>query len=591
MVGFSASVDALQLVSEIVSGGLSGDQLQQLVNGPHASIQTLSQLRFLRDIFLEGAGIAVALHNASTPIHRLPTEILGYIFLFVRDSLSTAEPVHFPGRWPFSVCDLRLFDPLLSVCRRWRQTALSTHAMWSTSTEKCFNPERAASAPLSIHIIGRTLQLPARILSPSNRIRGLHLRNDLILEELPVSDLEHCKIYDFKAKLSQEPLQRLFSGAALKLRSLYLDSFWHLPRDHFPSLLRLVLSGANIPSYFTHLPLWRLHDLVGFLASSPKLEELYICRYPIERLHEAASVERRATPSVRLNRLRRFGFEGSRHESVVSAIRRLSSLILVPPSCDRYYTPLKTAGPDSVDALLRNLPLDTRFTKMRLDFSRRNLLQLVDAESRCSSVSLSPIVTAPEHWACLLELFASSPVLCDVNELWLAPSVYDYKRIPAQTGIPILFSFPQVEVLAITYPGTLVPLYREQTLETELHVLLAPLIPPLRAGGEPPACPRLKTLCVYLPRYVTNVDHLHRVLFSRARTHPLRRLVIGYDPALELEVLADVFALEGWVEEFVCEEVRLPRSTASDWVLDVPGAFRLPGSVYSGWPDWSENSR
>ncbi|KAI0753995.1 hypothetical protein C8Q80DRAFT_1136025 [Daedaleopsis nitida] len=290
-------------------------------------------------------------------------------------------------------------------------------------------------------------------------------------------------------------------------------------------------------------------------------------------------------PSVTLGRLRRFAFEGDRKESLVSATRTLSSIVLIPPSCHRYYIPVKTY---SVGALLVCLSSDnTCWTKMRLDFSGRNLLQLVDAEGR-DSVSLSPIVTTPEDWTCLLNLFASSPVFCHVNELWLAPFVYDYERIAAQPGIPILFSFPQVEVLAITYPGTLTPLHHEQTLETDLHALLAPLIPPLRPGGEPPACPRLETLCVYLPRYVTNVDYLHRVLFSRARTHPIHRLVVGYDPTLELEVVADVLALAVWVDECVCEEVRLPRSTTSDWVFDVPGAFRPPRSVFAEWPDWSE---
>ncbi|KAI0687488.1 hypothetical protein C8Q76DRAFT_862323 [Earliella scabrosa] len=595
MAALDTSIESLQLVTDIVASG--GDQLQRLLQAPRESKRYLSELLFLRNILLEGASTAEELYNAAVPINRLPPELLVRIFSLT----PTVVPVRaqFPVIWPYHIYKLQDLKPLLLVCRRWRDVALANPGLWAnlslTDLQSRHVRERASTTLLSIHIhsvFHRTTDVTACIWTCASRIRQLHLDADIPrLERVHAGSLEHCKIAGPLQHCVRGQLETFLCCHSERLKSLYLDQIHcYVPQARFPALTRFAVVGmyAKYPTWTTS-GWWNIDDLVSFLAGSPLLEELYVLGADIHRSAESRDrVNGQRTvaqpQTVALGRLRRLAFDAYGEQSIISAIRRVTSAIIVPPSCHRYCAPLRTSGEDSIAALLECLQGDQHYTRMRLDCSGRNLMQLV---GETGSVSFLPSVTCAEDWKELLALLSSSPLFARIEELSLCLYKHDYPRIAGLQ--PILSGFPNVKTLVITYPTTLVlSLFTTvpPVLQSHLEGILAPLIP--EGDGTAPSCPLLETLCIYIPRYLTSVDYLHRVLYARQRTRPIRRLIVGYDPALELDMLADVFALENWVEEFVCEEVRLPAWISSDWVLDVPAAYQ---HVHTNWPLWSENPR
>ncbi|KAI0687500.1 hypothetical protein C8Q76DRAFT_262614 [Earliella scabrosa] len=185
---------------------------------------------------------------------------------------------------------------------------------------------------------------------------------------------------------------------------------------------------------------WNIDDLVSFLAGSPLLEELYVLGVDIHRSAEARDrVNGQRTVAqprtVALRRMRRLAFDAhGDSQSIFSAIRRVTSAIIVPPSCHRYYAPLKTSGEDSIAALLESLPGNRHYTWTRLDCSGRNLMQRV---GETGSVSL-PSVTCTEDWKELLPLPSSSALFARIEELSLCLYKPDYLRL---SGRPVCSSW------------------------------------------------------------------------------------------------------------------------------------------------------
>ncbi|RPD60407.1 hypothetical protein L226DRAFT_538535 [Lentinus tigrinus ALCF2SS1-7] len=574
------SVESLETLVQVISSGV-----QELrIACAEGTTRQLEQLDFLKAMFLNGARISDAFRNVVLPVNRLPREILTHIFSLLRDELSI--PAHFPARWPFKMYKAEPLEPLLAVCRRWRELALATPSLWNNIAinDRRSNNHfiRSIGVPLSINIVPRyTRQTDAWCRNVDSQIQQLHIdvfegeeEPDSLsdfLQTFSATRLLHCKIDApyalFFRSLSVAPTVSLFGGNGSNLRSLYLASVSFLPANAFPSLTRFTLCFPTyIPPGHGGKP-WDICDL-KFLAGSPLLEELYLCRIQVHFRAPPPSNARRS-PSVKLPRLRYFAFDAYRELDIVQAIRTIDSAIIPPPSCHRYYTSLR---PNIIAEYLSTLSPNEPFRRLRIDFSGRNLLQL---SGKQGSISMSMPVKSGVDWRRLHTAFRTSRVFEDIEELWICLSPIDYGLI--RFFQPLFTWFPRVRGLSIT----LNPLYSPHQLLSLEYVLGT-----LHVGI---ICPLLDTLCVNLSGNVTSVDPLECVLRGRALGRPLRRLVIGYDPRLEMNVLGDVLALEELVDEFVVGEVMVPVELASDWLLDIPNAFDEASPVKEGWARWSPN--
>ncbi|RDX43589.1 hypothetical protein OH76DRAFT_1409977 [Lentinus brumalis] len=538
-------------------------------------------------MFRDGIRISDALRNTVVPINRLPPEILTDIFSMLRDELPVVA--YFPARWPFKVYRTESLEPLLAVCRCWRDLVLGTPSLWNRfqavhdrGSTKHFN--RSFGSPVAIDIVScYTRKMDAWCRQLEGQIRELHIHVKWNRgEEVPGSifdfllafsapELVHCKInflnVPFPLSLWDSPSVPLFAGHGNKLRSLYLAGTPLLPANTFPLLTRFALCHAPYVYFEDNKPNWNLDDLVKFLSGSPRLEELYLCCITIQG-RAPLSDNAHLPQSVKLHQLRYFAIDAYGEPAIIPAIRMVDSAIISPPSCHRFYTPIHPV--ESIPMLLG----DRAYRRLRIDFSGRKLLQFADDQG---SVSMCAPVRSESDWSQLHTLFQTSPVFEAIEELWLALGPTEYEII---RSLPPLFSwFPKVRGLSITLNPFFAP-HQCLTLEYVLSPLHADTL----------MCPLLDTLCINLPGSVTSVDQLEYMLSARSRRHPVRRLVVGYDPRLDLPVLADVFAFERLVDELVIGEVMVPASLASDWLLDVHNAFDDERSaIKEGWPRWSEN--
>ncbi|KAI0715890.1 hypothetical protein C8T65DRAFT_738328 [Cerioporus squamosus] len=579
------SLDYLETLAQLISSGV-----EELRNArAEGTSRQLEQLGFLKTMFLDGIRISDALCNAVVPIHRLPPEILTHILSLLRDEVPVLA--HFPARWPFKVYKAESLEPVLAVCKRWRDLALGTRSLWNSfqavhdrGSTKHFN--RSLRSPLAINIAScYTQQLNAWCRKVEGQIRELHIhvgwsRGEEVqgsmldfLLTFSAQELIHCKIEVSGLRILSiwsSMSVPLFAGNGNKLRSLYLGGAHFLPTNSFPLLTRFALCH---PLYITTAEggkPWGLGDLIKFLSGSPLLMELYICRIGI---HARAQLSSNTHPplSVNLRQLRYLAIDASSEPAIIPAVCTIDSAIIAPPSCHRYYSPMR---PGAIAEYLSTLPRHTMFRRLRMDFSDRNLLQLAGEQG---SVSICMPIKSGSDWNQLYTLLRTSPVFDEIEELWLALGPTEYEMI---SSLPLLLSwFPRVRGLSITLNPYFAP---HQWLG--LGYVLSPL------HMDMTACPLLDTLCVNLPGNVTSVERLEYVLSARSRSRRVRRLVVGYDSRLELAVLADVLALQQFVDELVIGEVMVPIALASDWLLDVPNAFDQRSSIKEGWPRWSENA-
>ncbi|KAI0753997.1 hypothetical protein C8Q80DRAFT_1116855 [Daedaleopsis nitida] len=516
-------------------------------------------------MFLEGASITNALCNSLVPINRLPPELLTYIFALIREE--SPVPAQTPVRWPFRRYQAHALEPALIVCRRWRDIALAAPVLWNSvawgrSGYQLWS--RSFGAALSVHIVSQfSAAMHEWCTNMESQIRELHidtLDNGIrdfdrllsFLHHFSGEQLEHCKI-DIPAALlptwSRLIHFPLFFNAGDKLRSLYLGSLTFLPGNIFPALRRFAL--CNVPQAAPHYRSWDVTDLLIFLAGSPLLEELYICRVALQTRAWPTTTGLR---NVELSNLRYFALDVSDVElHVVATIRKMTTAIRMPSSCHRHFAPLALSGVDDIDALLTAVPGTKALTRLRLNFSQeRDILQIAPSGPGQGSISLFlTSVCSEEDWNVLYALCTLSRVFAEIEELWVSLDHYNWSNI--RTLPPLLSWFPKISGLAVAYP---------------------------RAPRVAAACPQLKTFCINLPAQVMNVRAIAQMLKSRAETCPIRRVVIGHDPGLEWDVLAEVFALDEHVEEFVIEELDMRG-------LSRQRAFVPPAELHDDWPRWT----
>ncbi|KAI0711043.1 hypothetical protein C8T65DRAFT_739612 [Cerioporus squamosus] len=547
----------------------AGELIEDLAASRGVTNSYQQPLASLKTVFQDAVGVAQMLHNERLPIYRLPPEVMIRIFSFVRISVDDADSAHLrPVRWTFTVLDDRELHPLLLVCRRWRDLALSAPLLWSHVMAVRGMVDnylaRSASVPLTVYIEGyRVIDYHVQrssIGKVRSRIRVLHINyTDSgipswmmgFLATLGAHQLEECNI-DFHSTRSEggvftsytvtvpdfRPRLTLFSGGSgngggERLRILRLAGVPFLPSNRFPDLTTLSLSSATMRTDVAGADTtsWSVQDLVDFLSGSPRLEELYIRNVQLERRSPDA-VDQLLTSlpwpdSHWYTRLR------------ITAIEFGSTMLHFVPS----------SGSGSLTIGLRVVN-----QRMRVDFNpQRELRALFDI---------------------------AYPWCCAIEELWLELAEDDYYH-----GLGcILGRFPGLKRLVVSQPSYLSPGGWYARLADTLHLLR-----PTKTGNI--ACPALDTLCVSIPAYCKDVEAVKQVLLSRAQSHHVRRLVIGYSHMLELEVLAEVFSLEELVEEFVCEELPPVRrgTVLADWLLSIPKVFE-DGGFHASWPKWDQGT-
>ncbi|KAH7925108.1 hypothetical protein BV22DRAFT_1195437 [Leucogyrophana mollusca] len=224
-------------------------------------------------------------HEALTaPVHRVPHEILGEIFLRCLPAFLYPTP-------------LPLSSPMLltKVCRRWRAVALSTPRLWSSitvSVDKALRGHsralyeawlsRAKSVPLSIRIIcemdiaqlrGKERSHALKWLCPYiPQCADLWLHGPPLQEILDVvPSLERLQMTGFTTR-AVEAFSIVIPGPATRLRSLSLQNF----RSSIISLDPFSLPWAQLTELSIHFALFSSSVFLQLLQLCSQLQTLNI---------------------------------------------------------------------------------------------------------------------------------------------------------------------------------------------------------------------------------------------------------------------------------------------------------------------------
>ncbi|KAL0948840.1 hypothetical protein HGRIS_008962 [Hohenbuehelia grisea] len=284
--------ELLALLSTITLGELSQQELDELEGKVTYAVSAVRSLR-----------------NMTSPVHRLPIEVLCLIFSELHNMERPAG--YLPRIQPFQT-----IDAVASVCKRWRDASLSCPELWSSIYKARgtthFSLARSGSVPLKIYYrdtVWRWVPTPipngwghpsppinvdtaARdnsivflntISIQSERIEEIHLLNidlDVMSETefitTPMPNLESLTISmndRYKSGWSAPPtwtLSTLFGGGTPKLRRVALHNSPSFPGHTFQNLTHLFLASQ--------LPMQRMTmaNFLQILGASPMIEELAI---------------------------------------------------------------------------------------------------------------------------------------------------------------------------------------------------------------------------------------------------------------------------------------------------------------------------
>ncbi|KAF7296979.1 MYND-type domain-containing protein [Mycena indigotica] len=251
--------------------------LRAQITDIHAQITTLRQ----QIVFLEGqqAGLHARLMETKYPILTLPEDVTIYIWAFV---LGSQE----------SNLDSRTLPSLTlsSVCRTWRQLALSTTMLWtdmtvswaSLSSAQCntllwtFLGRCGSAKPLDVHFhfieedTSSLAEAFATLSSGADRLRKIRLSNDQLFSSLDCLPelLPMLETLDLGTFLPRAHLGQVKSRFTPRLRSLNTISAkapftLGLSLDN---LAKLVISSSD-PS---------VQQVVALLRHTPRLEILHL---------------------------------------------------------------------------------------------------------------------------------------------------------------------------------------------------------------------------------------------------------------------------------------------------------------------------
>ncbi|KAH8092675.1 hypothetical protein BXZ70DRAFT_452932 [Cristinia sonorae] len=251
------------------------------------------QLFRLRTSLMKADRIINVIHNAASTVHRLPVEILVYIFKIIQQEALRLGP--FPEYNPDVIVDAstsvsRHWIGLLHVCHRWRHVLLSERSLWSTVIlDKFVNSRRmldlciaySGSLPLRIYRDSTDSDRGAwSALTPQivSRTRELRYRFTGALEPItePTPSLECLDIVNGDTTRLL-PLGVLFQDQTPSLRRLALKNILSWAGNNFAHLTDLCIQGA--PKLFPRPSVSRYRQLLQLLKNSPALR-VFIFRWP-----------------------------------------------------------------------------------------------------------------------------------------------------------------------------------------------------------------------------------------------------------------------------------------------------------------------
>ncbi|KAF7433723.1 hypothetical protein PC9H_005688 [Pleurotus ostreatus] len=277
----------LAALARIMPGELSKEEHDRLEKKANAAVSAIRSLR-----------------NMSSPVHKIPVEVLAVIFSHLIDF--EAPQSFLPG--------ITQLNPVIQtvsrVSTKWRDAALSFPSLWTTISQSegpsaLLAIQRSCDAPLRVYASGVVHPPsgwtswnpgpPTPVLSPSPSQMSTRLLDALIphaqrIEEFHIMGTDEDPVRD--SALMTKPLPnlksltlsldspswtpfgqswsppQLFGGETPQLRQLTLRCVATFPSHVFAGLTHLCLSGQ--PERFT------LSRMLDMLELSPQLEELDI---------------------------------------------------------------------------------------------------------------------------------------------------------------------------------------------------------------------------------------------------------------------------------------------------------------------------
>ncbi|KAH9922626.1 uncharacterized protein B0H18DRAFT_1017134 [Fomitopsis serialis] len=218
--------------------------------------------------------------NILAPINRLPSEILCMIFSRVVMDCPRQSQRNHPSRGKHAI---------QTVCRLWRQIAISFPVLWSEIELTQRTPtaalhellQRAGVVPLQVSVfradhlvkyIGphmhRMQRLEVTFEKSSTQNMQLSRRFSLLFQPAPFLNGLHVSTHEDDPYLIMMP--KLFQGHAPRLSRLSLSRHYLCSTNRFPNLTHLYLSMQ-----YTFSPS-SLEDFLDFLEGSPKLEAIVL---------------------------------------------------------------------------------------------------------------------------------------------------------------------------------------------------------------------------------------------------------------------------------------------------------------------------
>lgn len=321
--------------------------------------------------------------NASSPLDRLPPEILLHIFehLACCSYYDDVTPLDYWDRLKTPVRTRQLFV-ITHVCRRWREVSLNVAGLWKRAND--FKPdridtflERSRDAAISLHLqVERIGTLTQFLADCGHRLKHLDITlHAILLLHLPslqtfrAPNLESLTIVseaDLPVQVSdREPV--LFCDRISSLKALAIDpAHICIPTNEFPHLTHLYLAKFSSPILSGDI----IARLLELLSNTPALQYLHI-----EGLDRNAS-HTVATRTASLHSLRGLTCGGGDLQSALCLLSNLDVPADITIRMDR----VKCLTPNHI-ALVKPLPCQAflaSFTRLEITAAYDDLHLIAD---------------------------------------------------------------------------------------------------------------------------------------------------------------------------------------------------------------------